>query len=326
MNPAMADPHPALDWLLDADPAIHWQVMRDLTDASPDDIAKERARVATEGWGARLLELQSGDGNWGGGAYSPKWISTTYTLLLLRHLGIDPGDERVRVATDRVREKVRMGRQDLPFFEYVGETCISGMALALNSYFREAEGARVEWFLENQKADGGWNCEVGSTRSSFNTTISVLEGLLEYERADDEDREISEARHRAHEFLLERRLMYRLSDGELINKRWLLLSFPPRWFYDVLRALDYLADAGTEPDERCDDAIEVVRGKQRKDGTWPLQGRHPGKEHFTMEQTGKPSRWNTLRALRVLDWYGMEPEQPWEIGSAQAERHQTLDE
>ena len=304
----MTDPLQTLDWLLDADPAIRWQAMRDLTDASPDDIAKERARVAHEGWGARLLGLQGEDGNWGGGAYSPKWISTTYTLLLLRHLGVDPEDERVRTAIGRVREKVRMGRMDLPFFEYVGETCISGMALALNSYFREADGARIDWFLEEQKSDGGWNCDVGSTRSSFNTTISVLEGLLEYERSVNGDRAVSDARRRAHEFLLERRLMYRLSDGELINKRWLLLSFPPRWFYDVLRALDYLSGAGTEPDERCSDAIEVIRRKQRKDGTWPLQGRHAGKEHFTMEQPGKPSRWNTLRALRVLDWYGMAPQ------------------
>jgi len=315
----MTDPHQTLDWLLDADPAIRWQVMRDLTDAAPDDVAKERARVATEGWGARLLQLQGEDGNWGGGAYSPKWISTTYTLLLLRHLGIDPSDERVSVATDRVRDKVRMGRRDLPFFEYSGETCISGMALALNSYFREAENARIEWFLETQKPDGGWNCDIDSTRSSFNTTMSVLEGLLEYERVVDGNRETSEARHRAHDYLLERRLMYRISDGELINKRWLLLSFPPRWFYDVLRALDYFAHAGADPDERCDDAIEVVRGKQRKDGTWPLQGRHAGKEHFTMEQAGKPSRWNTLRALRVLEWYGMAPEQPARVRPAQAE-------
>lgn len=319
MTPAMTDPHQTLDWLLDADPAIRWQVMRDLTDAAPDDVAKERARVATEGWGARLLQLQGEDGNWGGGAYSPKWISTTYTLLLLRHLGIDPSDERVSVATDRVRDKVRMGRRDLPFFEYSGETCISGMALALNSYFREAENARIEWFLETQKPDGGWNCDIDSTRSSFNTTMSVLEGLLEYERVVDGNRETSEARHRAHDYLLERRLMYRISDGELINKRWLLLSFPPRWFYDVLRALDYFAHAGADPDERCDDAIEVVRGKQRKDGTWPLQGRHAGKEHFTMEQAGKPSRWNTLRALRVLEWYGMAPEQPARVRPAQAE-------
>lgn len=282
--------------------------MRDLTDATPDAIAKERARVADEGWGARLLSLQTDDGNWGGGDYSPMWTSTTYTLLLLRHLGIDPGDHRVRAATDLVREKIRVGRADHPFFEYVGETCISGMALALNSYFRNAEDAQVEWLLEEQKTDGGWNCDVKSERSSFNTTISALEGLLEYERAVGGDRTVAAARDRAHEYLLERRLMYRLSDGELINKRWLLLAFPPRWFYDVFRALDYLADAGAETDERCGDAIEVIRRKRRKDGTWPLQGRHPGKEHFVMESSGKPSRWNTLRALRVFDWYGLEPQ------------------
>lgn len=303
----MTDPHPTLDWLLDADPAIRWQVMRDLTDASPDATEKERARVADEGWGARLLSLQTDDGKWGGGDYSPKWTSTTYTLLLLRHLGIDPGDHRVRAATDLVREKIRVGRGNHPFFEYVGETCISGMVLALTSYFRNAEDARVEWLLEEQKTDGGWNCDENSERSSFNTTISALEGLLEYERAVGGDRTVAAARDRAHEYLLERRLMYRLSDGELINKRWLLLAFPPRWFYDIFRALDYLADAGAEPDERCGEAIEVVRQKQRKDGTWPLQGRHPGKEHFTMEQSGKPSRWNTLRAMRVLEWYGMAP-------------------
>lgn len=308
MNTAIADSHPPLDWLLDADPAIRWQVMRDLTEASPDDVARERARVAHEGWGTRLLDLQADDGNWGGGVYSPKWISTTYTLLLLRHLGIDPDDPKMRTATELVRERVRMGRESHPFFEYVGETCISGMALALNSYFRPGDGSRVEWFLEHQKEDGGWNCDLESDRSSFNTTISVLEGLLENERATGGDRALTEARGRAHEYLLERRLMYRLSDGELVNKRWLLMSFPPRWFYDVLRGLDYLAESGAKPDERCADALEVVGSKRRKDGTWPLQGRHPGKVHFEMEPTGEPSRWNTLRALRVLDWYERAPQ------------------
>lgn len=296
-----------LDWLLDADPAIRWQVMRDLTESSPDDIATERARVANEGWGARLLDLQAGDGQWGGGAYTPKWISTTYTLLLLRHLGIDPDDERVKAATGLVADRVRMGRRDLPFFDYRGETCISGMALALSSYFRGRDEAGVEWFFDEQKDDGGWNCEVSSSRSSFNTTISVLEALLEYERSVGGDPAVASARERAHEYLLERRLMYSLSTGELINKRWLLMSFPPRWFYDVLRALDYLADAGVGPDERCAEAIEIVRSKRRKDGTWLLQGRHPGKEHFAMEEgAGKPSRWNTLRAVRVLQWHERE--------------------
>jgi hypothetical protein len=290
-----------LDWLLDADPSIRWQVMRDLTESPPEEIAKERSRVATEGWGARLLDLQAHDGQWGGGAYSPKWISTTYTLLLLRHLGIDPED--ARVATDLVEAHVRMGQRELHFFEYLGESCISGMVLALASYFREPDPDRIEWFLDEQKDDGGWNCAEDSDRSSFNTTISVLEGLIEHERAVGGDDAIAEARARAHEYLLERRLMYSLSTGELINERWLLMSFPPRWFYDILRALDYLATAGAEPDERGEEAIEIVRSKRRKDGTWPLQGRHAGKEHFTMETPGKPSRWNTLRVLRVLDWY-----------------------
>lgn len=277
--------------------------MRDLTDSPLDDIAMERRRIASEGWGDRLLDLQADNGQWGGGAYTPKWISTTYTLLLLRHLGINSDDPRMRAATDLVEERVVMGRRELPFFDYIGEACISGMALALNSYFRDAEGQQVDWFLDEQKDDGGWNCEVKSERSSFNTTISVLEALLEYERKIGGDATISEARQQAHEYLLERRLMYRLSDGELVNKRWLLMSFPPRWFYDVLRGLDYLADAGAKPDARCDEAVEVIHSKQRKDGTWSLQGRHPGKEHFQMEEGRKPSRWNTLRALRVLDWY-----------------------
>jgi hypothetical protein len=295
-----------LAWLLDSDPAIRWQVMRDLTDASADEVKAERARVASEGWGARILALQADDGRWGGGAYSPKWISTTSTLLLLRHLGPDPEDERVRAAIDRVRDRVVMGGNNWRFFDYSTEVCITGMALALGSYFLDdAESMpQPEILLEKQKKDGGWNCEVGSKRSSFHTTISVLEGLLEYESAVGGSPRVAEARARAHEYLLERRLMYSLRTGELVNPRWLLMSFPPRWFYDVLRGLDYLRGAGTEPDPRAGEAIQVVVGKRRKDGRWPLQNRHAGREHFPMEEgAGKPSRWNSLRAMRVLQWY-----------------------
>jgi len=301
----MAVTDTTLDWLLDTDPAIRWQVMRDLTDEPAGAVAAERSRVARQGWGARLLDLQTEDGNWGGGVYSPKWISTTYTLLLLRHLGIDPGDDRVRAGIDRVRDRVEMSG---PYFEYSTETCITGMVLALGSYFLEeaAETPQPEHLLARQREDGGWNCQVSSDRSSFHTTISVLEGLLEYEKAVGGVAAVAEARQRAHEYLMKRRLMYRLSDGELVNERWLLMSFPPHWHYDVLRALDYLADAGVEPDPRCDEAVEVIASKQLKDGTWPLQNRHAGKEHFAMEEgSGKPSRWNTLRAMRVLDWYGL---------------------
>lgn len=302
--PRRIDPENALGWLVAGDPAIKWQVMRDLTGSSEAQISAERAKVARQGWGARLLRLQAGDGQWGGGAYSPKWISTTYTLLLLRHLGSDPDDSRVRAAIERVDERVVLGRGSQPFFGYTSEACITAMVLALGSYFL-TEADRLPqpgYLLERQREDGGWNCQVGSDRSSFHTTISALEALLEYESAIGGDQNLAEARTRAHEYLLDRRLMNSLSSGELINSRWLLMSFPPRWFYDVIRALDYLRDAGVAPDPRCEEAVEVIRSKQRKDGTWPLQNRHPGKEHFAMEEGGKPSRWNTLRALRVFQW------------------------
>lgn len=299
-----------LDWLLDSDPSIRWQALRDLTDERPDDVAVERSRVAREGWGARLLALQAEDGNWGGGAYTPKWISTTYTLLLLRHLGIDPDDEKVRRAIGLVRDRVVMGGKEMPFFEYCTEACITAMALALGSYFLEdaRDMPQPEYLLDRQRRDGGWNCSVGSNRSSFHTTISALEALLEYERAVGGDGSISEARSRAHEYLLQRRLMYRLSTGELVDRRWLLMSFPPRWHYDVLRGLDYLRSAGVKPDERWAEAIELVESKRDPDGRWPLENTHPGRVHFEMDEgDGKPSRWNTLRAMRVLDWHGDHP-------------------
>jgi hypothetical protein len=295
-----------LDWLLDADPAIRWQVLRDLGDAEANEIVQERARVPKEGWGKRLLELQAGDGRWGGGVYSPKWISTTYTLLLLRHFGIDPTDPAMRSAIDLVEEQVTWGERNRPFFDYTTETCVTSMALALGSYFLEdpIEMPQPEPLLDRQREDGGWNCRVSSDRSSFHTTISALEALLEYERSTGGDRDLEAARARAHDYLLDRRLMYSLSTGELINSRWLLMSFPPRWHYDVLRGLDYLREAEVTPDDRWDDAVETIRSKRSKDGRWPLQNRHAGKEHFQMEEgSGKPSRWNTLRALRVLQWH-----------------------
>jgi len=282
--------------------------MRDLGQGSATEVDAERSRVAGEGWGARLLALQGDDGNWGGGAYSPKWTSTTYTLLLMRHFGIRPDDPAVMEAIDRVRSNVVMGQAEHPFFWYVGETCITGKSLALAAYFfpNDVIPPQVEWLLDEQLEDGGWNCQTvnGSTRSSFNTTISVLEGLQEMEHAVGGDPLISKARQLGHEYLQERRLMRALSTGDILNKRWLLFSFPPRWHYDVLRGLDYLRESGETPDPRCEEAIELVASKRRPDGSWPLQNRHPGREHFTMEEgSGKPSRWNTLRALRVLGWH-----------------------
>ena len=295
-----------IEWLLEGDPAIRWQTMRDLTDTAAGEIAAERSRVSTEGWGARLLALQADDGHWGGGIYSPKWISTTYTLILLRRFGIDPATTECRTAIDRVRDRV-FWRGPRPFFEYQGDTCVTGMVLALAAHFGVTGGSGpvVDWLLDEQLDDGGWNCETrnGSVRSSFHTTLSVLEGLLEWERAVGPDPAIAEARDKAHEYLLERRLLRFLSNGEVINPRWKLFSFPPRWHYDVLRGLDYLRDAGILFDERCGEAIALVEGKRSKNGTWPLQNHYAGKEHFKMEPgPGKASRWNTLRALRVLQF------------------------
>lgn len=291
---------------MDSDPAIRWQVMRDLTETSPELVADERRRVAKEGWGAGLLSLQSPNGLWGGGAYSPKWTSTTYSLLLLRHFGADPTDPEVARAVELVRERVTLGGRDRPFFDYQDECCMTAMILALGAYYLDDPGdlPQMEGLLARQRDDGGWNCQVGSDRSSFHTTISVLEALLEYERALGGIPVAAEARRRANEYLLERRLMYSLRTGEVVNRRWLLMSFPPRWHYDVLRGLDYLRDTGVA-DVRAEEAVALVEKKRRRDGTWPLQNTHPGKQHFPIDEgAGKPSRWNTLRALRVVDWFG----------------------
>jgi hypothetical protein len=299
------------EWLLDSDPAIRWQVMRDLLDAPAEKVFAERDRVAAEGWGARLLALQDEHGQWGGGTYLPKWTSTTYTLLLLRHLGLDPASDAAHSALDRVRQgAVWPFHGGGPFFGgEMDETCINGMVLAIAAYFGET-GAGIDRILERlfgaQLEDGGWNCQAPkrSRRSSFHTTISVLEGLLEYERSVSPDPAIAAARARGEEYLLERRLFRSLSTGAVINADWTLFSFPPRWHYDVLRGLDYFREAAGPPDHRCAEAIELVHQRRRDDGRWPLQHTYRAQTHFAMEAgDGKPSRWNTLRARRVLRWY-----------------------
>jgi hypothetical protein len=294
-------------WLMEGDAAIRWQVMRDLDDAADSAVRRMRARVAREGWGAHLLARQQPDGGWGGGVYSPKWTSTTYTLLLLRHLGVPAEAPVVRRAVARVRRDQVMA--DQPFFRYRGETCITGMVLALGSYFvPDTDDADLvaRYLRSEQLEDGGWNCETrrGSSRSSFNTTISALEGLLEYEHSRGGSRPVAAARRRGEEYLMERGMFRSRSTGEVIERRWLLFSFPPRWHYDTLRGLDHLAGSGARPDARLDEALDLVESKRRPDGRWPVQNHHAGAEHFRMEATGKPSRWNTLRALRVLRWAG----------------------
>ncbi len=304
-------------WLLDSDPALRWQVLRDLAGASAAEVAAERARVATEGWGARLLALADGDGQWAGGACFPRgfrgdfsqgqpWTSTYPTLLLLRDLGIDPSAEPVRRIIALVRDNCRWENAGQAFFDGEVEPCINGRVVALGAYFGVPVDGIVTRLLGEQLADGGWNCEAenGSVRSSFHTTMCVLDGLLAYEHATGGTPESVAARHRGEEYLLERRLMRRLSTGEIVDPDWLRFSFPTQWHYDVLRGLDHFRALGGVPDQRLAEAISLVRDKRQADGTWLLENTHRGAVHFAMEAgDDRPSRWNTLRALRVLNWY-----------------------
>jgi hypothetical protein len=313
-----------LDWMLDSDPSIRWQALRALVDAPTDVVAAERARVAIEGWGARLLGLQGEDGQWEGGALFPArravpaggdpsdqnegqpWTATAYSLVLLRDLGVDPGCERVRRAVALVRDNCRWEHAGQPFFSGEVEPCINGLTTALGAYFDQDVDRVVAQLLGEQLEDGGWNCwtERGSIRSSFATTIRVLEGLLAHERATGGSAESIAGRRRGEAYLLERKLFRRKSTGEVVNPSWLQFSFPTRWHYDVLRALEYFREAGDPPDQRVDEAIRLLRSKRQPDGTWLLENTHPGKVHFMLEDgDGRPSRWNTLRALRVLRWY-----------------------
>lgn len=307
------------DWLLDSDPAIRWQVLRDLVHAPAEAVATERARVATEGWGARMLALQGEDGQWAGGACFPgdywdhrdeydgqPWTSTLPTLQLLHDFGIDPNAVQVRRAIAAVREGCLWEHAGQPFFSGEVEPCINGRTVTIGTYFGQDVAGIVDLLLGEQLEDGGWNCEAenGSVRSSFATTINVLEGLLAHERATGGSAESIAARRRGEEYLLERRLFLRKSTGAVVDPAWLEFSFPLRWHYDVLRSLEYFRAAGNRPDSRMKDAIDLVRSKQQLDGTWMLENTHPGSVHFVLEDgDGQPSRWNTLRAMRVLDWY-----------------------
>jgi len=296
-----------VEWLLESDPSIRWQVMRDLVGESDTIVARERSRVASEGWGARLLDLQGPDGHWGGAAFVPRaWISTKDTLQVLRDLGVDPASDRVRRAIGHVRDRCTWGPEfgDSPFFEGEVEACINGRVLAIGAYFGEASDRLVDRLLNEQLEDGGWNCYAPpSTRSSFNSTICVLEGLLEYELAKGATPAVREARLRGQEYLLERRLFRSRSTGQVVKPEWTLFSFPTRWHYDVLWGLDYLRRARVAPDERVAEAIDHVMRKRDHDGRWPLENPHAGKAHIEMEgPAGEPSRWITLRALRVLRW------------------------
>lgn len=291
--------------------------MRDLTDASPGEVDAERARVATTGFGARILAQQAPDGTWGGAAWNRGCDSTMHALTLLRELGLDPSSAEARHAIGLVRERVTWRGCGPPeaesnsFFEGETEPCINGQVAASGAYFGVDVTPLVARLLDEQLPDGGWNCEAerGSTRSSFNTTICVLEGLLEHERANGGSAEVTAARLAGEAYLLERRLMRRKATGDLIERdrkgghAWTSFAFPCWWRYDVLRALDYLRRAGVTPDARVSEALDLVQSKRDASGRWPLDVVHPGRMLVDLgDAEREPSRWVTLRALRVLDW------------------------
>ncbi len=313
-----------IQWLLEGDPSICWQVMRDLIGAPAEEVAAERVRVATEGWGARLLALQGADGAWAGAAFNRGWDSTMHVLSLLREFGLDPASDQAQRAVGLVRDHVHwqgwdwdgtwrgMEFEGTPFFAGEVEPCINGQVGASGAYFGQDVQRIVNRLLGEQLSDGGWNCDApnDSTRSSFNTTICVLEALLEYERAGGHSAAVTAARLRGQEYLLERRLFRRRSTGEVIERdrkgdtAFTRFAFPTWWHYDVLRGLEYLRRAGVTPDERVAEAIDLVASKRDGDGRWPLETQYPGKMPVEIDEgEGRPSRWNTLRALRVLDWY-----------------------
>jgi hypothetical protein len=307
-------PRPAhLKWLLDSDPAIRWQVMRDLTGDLPDVVAAERSRVATQGWGAKLLALQSPAGNWGGAKEDRGLLITLYTLVVLMELGLDPASKQARQMIDRVDKRlVFKPLNNRPFLHGETEPCINGRILALGAYFNKPNAALSRRLLSEQLEDGGWNCEAVeptakrplSRRSSFHTTICVLEGLLAYERSGSKSRALTNARKRAEKYLLERHMFRSLRTGEVIDERWLRFSFPTFWHYDILRGLDYLRDAGVKPGSRVREAVEIVIKHRHQNGRWPLNLLHGESIPLQMEtEAGRASRWNTLRALRVLRWY-----------------------
>lgn len=297
-------------WLLAGDAAIRWQTKRDLLDAPPEEVEAERRRVATTGWGRSLLDRQDPSGRWAGGLYSPKWTSTAYTLLLLRHCGLIPGHPAALRGVAQIWDGARYFDGGLTAAVSVDapEACITSMYVALAFSFGYDDprvDAAVAWLLDNQLDDGGWNCRTvrfGDRHSSFHTSILALEALAEAGRHRTARPEITVAMARGREFLLVHDLYRSHRRGTVVNEAFLKLSFPPRWHYDVLRGLDHFQATGSPWDDRLHDALDVLDRRRRSDGTWPVQNKHAGKVWFDMEKTGGPSRWNTLRALRVRRW------------------------
>ncbi len=305
-------------WLMEGDPAIRWQTMRDLLDLPAGEWQAEQQRTLTTGWGADFLARQDPDGRWGQGLYSPKWISTTYTLLSLRGIGIPPGSLAAQSGAAQLIDGLLGKALDDDFRARLArlDRCIVGMLLELCSYFQVVDtrlATVAQNLLDERMPDGAWNCRKGRDRdvchSSVHTTINVLEGIRDYLDFVDNPASrrqrpaLEEAEKSALEFLLQHRLFRSSTTNEVIKPAFAEICYPPRYFYDYLRALDYFARIQFPYDPRLQDGIDLLHLQQRKDGRWPLGKRHSGLDYFTMEKGPGAARWNTLRALRVLKWW-----------------------
>ena len=298
-------------WLLEGDVSVQYQVHRDLLATEKPQL---RERIATEGWGARLLSFRKTEGHWGQRFYQPKWTSTHYTILDLKNLAISPDNHKIRQSISQAIQKLKGPDGGiLPIGgEKKSDVCVNGMFLNYASYFGTKEDdlkSIVDLLLTEHMPDGGFNCDSnrkGAVHSSMHSTISVLEGILEYAKNGYGYRldELQEAGGKSRAFLLQHRLFRSDRTGDVIDRKMLMLSYPSRWRYDILRALDYFQFSGADYDPRMQDALDILMKKRRADHKWPVQAKHPGQTHFDMEPTGGPSRWNTLRALRVLKHFG----------------------
>ena len=301
-----------VDWLLDSDPSIRWQVLRDLVDAAPEEVAAERERIAGEGWGARLLAMQDPNGRWAGALYSPKWTSTTYTLLQLHWLGLPTGHPQALAGCQQLWAGAHWygGGLNLARSVHEPETCITAMLILLAASFgfqAERLETALGWLMDQQLDDGGWNCETirsGSRHGSFHTSICTLDALMQYREAGGTI-DVTPALERGRQFFLDHRLYRSRHTGEVVNPAFTRFPFPPQWHFDVLRGLEHFRAVGAAPDARLASAVQVIRRAQRKDGTWPRHRAYPGRTWLRMESAG-PSRWATLRALRVLRWWAGE--------------------
>ncbi|TDK84595.1 squalene cyclase [Mycolicibacterium mucogenicum] len=313
------------DWLLDSDPALRWQVERDLLGAPATVWEATRSRIATEGFGARLLALQDADGQWAGGAFFPAdydfddpdgtedgqpWTATTWTLNALREWGLDASVLRERRTAELLDEHCRWEYDDLPYWSGEVDCCINAWTLANGVWLGADVNGIADWFLEHQLPDGGWNCDwvEGSTRSSFHSTLNSLKGLLAFEAATGGEAEISAARRRGEEYLLERRLLYRLTTNQSVGQWINDFSYPMRWSYSALNAGEYFRraalhdDIGRDP--RMSAAVDIVRAALQPDGTWLQTGRRPGRVWFEVDvPAGRPSKWLTLHGTRLLNWW-----------------------